>query len=51
MDVRLLADIALATCRLYELYLLDQASHTQLAQKMEELYELASEYMDDSMDT
>jgi hypothetical protein len=37
-----LRDIALATCRLYELYLLDEASHQQLAQKMEELYDIAS---------
>lgn len=51
MDVRYLADIALAACRLYELYLLDKASHIHLAQKMEELRELASEYMDDFTDT
>ena len=51
MDVEHLADIALAVCRLYELYLLDEVSHIELAQKMEELRELASEYMDDFTDT
>ena len=41
-----LIDIALASCRLYELYLLDKAGHKQLAQKMEELYEIASSLED-----
>lgn len=50
MDVRELVDISLAVCRLYELYLLDKADHSQLAAKMEELYEAASEYIDDFMD-
>ena len=50
MDVNYLADIALAACRLYELYLLDEADHVQLAVKREELYEVASEYMDDFTD-
>ena len=50
MDVKYLADIAMAACRLYELYLLDEADHSQLAKKMSELHELASGYMDDFTD-
>lgn len=45
-----LADIALAACRLYELYLLDEASHAELATKMEELREMSIGYIDDYME-
>ena len=50
MDVKYLADIALAACRLYELYLLGEADHMVLAKKMKELQELSSEYLDDFTD-
>jgi len=50
MDECQLADIALAACRLYELYLMDKADYSDLAKKMEELREIAQNYMDDYME-